>query len=373
MMGNRISPFQLYCLLMFMIMSSTAIFEPPHLIRAGGNNGWILAWFCALVALPYSLVYSALASKANIGLVPFFESSLGKWLAKALILSYLFFLIFSCALGLRMFFEFALSVVLFVVPVSVFAGFLLAAAAWAARRGLATIGRLAEVFFWTNTFGALLTAALSCFNIDWNNFLPFVPRGILPLAPGAWKHSHVFAESYIAFFLSSFVSNRSRTYLSVLGSVLSSAFWICVFTLLSIGVFNHYLAGVLSYPIYSVVRNISVGDFIERVDAVFVAIWITNAFVKTSLLLFVIAHTSAAAVRLRDYRFLVLPFALLIGALSIAMFRNTVELKFFYDFFFYRVMLVFAVILPLVLLILSWWRRNECNDQKVPDSASSAG
>lgn len=71
MMGNRISPFQLYCLLMFMIMSSTAIFEPPHLIRAGGNNGWILAWFCALVALPYSLVYSALASKANIGLVPF--------------------------------------------------------------------------------------------------------------------------------------------------------------------------------------------------------------------------------------------------------------------------------------------------------------
>jgi len=372
-MINRVSGFQLHCLLMFMVMASTAIFEPPHFIKAGGSNGWFLVWLCAVLAAPYYLVYWLLALKVRESFVTRVESVMGRYLGKAVIFVYLCFLVFSCALTVSMFYEFALSAIMFTVPVSVFAGLILAASAWAARRGLAVIARVAEVFFWVNTFSASTAVILCLKDIDPNNYLPFLPHGLVPLLPEAWKHSHPFTEAYLAIFLAPFAESRHRTHIPIFVTLLLSTFWLSVFTFTAIGIFNHYLAGTLSYPIYSVARNVAVGDFIERADALFVTIWISNAFVKSSLLLFVTAHTAAEVSRLRGYRALVLPLALLTGALSMKMFGNIVELKNFYDFLYYRVMMAFAVILPLILLVLLRWRRNETGTAEVSRVNTLAG
>lgn len=372
-MTNRISGFQFHCLLMFMIMASTAIFEPPHFIKAGGPSSWLLVWFCAFAAAPYYLVYWLLASNNPTSFTALAESALGRYLGKAAVLVYLCFLVFSCALTIRMFFDFALSVTMFTVPAGVFAGLILASSAWAARKGLTVLGRLAEVFFWTNNLSAFLTVILSLKDIDPNNFLPLLSQGTVPLLPQAWKHSHVFSEAYLAFFLAPFTVRRDRIHLPILATLLLSAPWLCIFTLTAVGIFNHYLAQTLSYPIYSVARNVAVGEFIERADVLFVTIWISNAFVKSGLLLFVTAHTAAEVSYVRDYRVLVMPLTILTGALSMQMFANVAELKNFYDFFYYRVMMFFAVILPLILLVLLRWRKNEISAREVPRADTLAG
>lgn len=369
-MSNRISGFQLYCLGVFLILTSANIVEPRHMINDGQNNGWILAAFAGIGSLVYVLVYFQLIKRTPADFTLLVKSLLGKWGGQIILLFYLGFLLFSCALTLRFFASFLLSVVMVLTPISVLIAILLLASTWAARQGIVTIARVGEISFWINTLLGLMALIMASSNIDLNNLLPVLPNGLLPLAGATWKHSHVFAELFFLVLLTPFLKNNKKAHVPLLASVLTSTLWLSILTLFAVGIFNHYLAEVLAYPTLSVIRSISIGQFIERVDILLIALWVLNAFIKTSLLLFIFGNTAAEWLGLQDHRPLVPAAALMVAPLSILIFSNTVEQNWFYDYLWYRLMFILAVVIPLILLIISYLRGGETHAQKMDGPVS---
>jgi len=363
-MNNNISGLQLYSISIFMIIATAILYEPRHMIQMVQNNAWVLPFLSGIWGLLFAGLYAQLIKSDPAGFVSLVESLVGKWAGRVIVFLYLGYTLFHCALSLRLFTDFVLSVVDVFLPVSVLTAVFLGASAWAVRRGVPAVARLSELCFWGNSLFALVILLAIARQLDWHNLLPVLPGGILPLARGAWQHAYIYGEAFWAVLLVPFIANRNKAHVPLLVSVLFSMFWLGSFTLFIIAYFNHWLAAAYTFPFFSLVRGIYLGEFIQRLDILLVTIWINNTIIKTSVLLLVFAHTAAAVVHLRDYRPLVLPGALVVGPLSILIFNNIVALQQFYDRLLYLVVLVFTVAIPLVLFLISLWRRGESHAQK---------
>jgi spore germination protein KB len=70
------------------------------------------------------------------------------------------------------------------------------------------------------------------------------------------------------------------------------------------------------FPFMIATRYISYADFLQHIEALIIAIWITGIFMKISVLHYIHALTVAQWLNLKDYRPLVFPLAFLTVAYS---------------------------------------------------------
>ncbi len=65
------------------------------------------------------------------------------------------------------------------------------------------------------------------------------------------------------------------------------------------------------------IRLARIGDFIQNLDIVFIAVWIMGIFGAVTIPWFMACFTTQKVFNLQDYRFLAAPSAVIIGILSI--------------------------------------------------------
>jgi spore germination protein KB len=69
----------------------------------------------------------------------------------------------------------------------------------------------------------------------------------------------------------------------------------------------------LVYPLYDLTRSITVGDFFERLDALFIFLWSAGSFVKIAYLQWAVATRLEQILGLKRGRHLLLPLGLLLA------------------------------------------------------------
>nr|WP_256218564.1 GerAB/ArcD/ProY family transporter [Bacillus sp. MUM 116] len=74
------------------------------------------------------------------------------------------------------------------------------------------------------------------------------------------------------------------------------------------------------YPVMSIVRYVNLANFVEHVEAIVMAIWISGIFVKFSLYYYTLVLGTAQWLGLSEYRALVLPIGFLqvVGSIWVA-------------------------------------------------------
>lgn len=125
-----------------------------------------------------------------------------------------------------------------------------------------------------------------------------------------------------------------------------------VLTLLGTSSINQF------YPVYSIVRAISVFGFFENFEVVITGSWVLGNFVKVSVFLYVACLGLAQLLRLSDYRLLVFPISVLLIFFSYWDIPNLVVLLDYMTkvqpFYF----LIVQTMLPLFLLLIALARRK---------------
>jgi spore germination protein KB len=114
---------------------------------------------------------------------------------------------------------------------------------------------------------------------------------------------------------------------------------------------NHF------FPFFAAVRLIHIADFLERIDSIFLAVWLFGMFLRVSLLLWSLAVGTAQWLRVANYRPLVLPLGAmaLTYSLLLATSFNAVQNALSPEAFT-PVGLLFILLLPLLLLVLAAMR-----------------
>ena len=106
------------------------------------------------------------------------------------------------------------------------------------------------------------------------------------------------------------------------------------------------------YPVYTMIRKISLLGFFENFEVLITASWILGNFVKISVFLYVSSLGLSQLFQLSDYRIVVLPLSLIILLLSYWNIPNVVYLLDFMSkvqpFYFILVQTLFPLLLYLV-------------------------
>ncbi|MBP2654735.1 MAG: spore germination protein [Firmicutes bacterium] len=289
----------------------------------------------------------------------------GKAAGLALGVLYIWYFIHQAALALSQFCEFLSTAIMPETPFIFFAVSLMLVSAYAVWHGLEVISRVAELFapmIIVSILIAVLLVSLSG-NINLKALFPMLEKGFLPVVYGGFLSSCKSIELIGIAMLLPCLNRRKKAKAAIVCGLLLHSLFFLIIALTVLGTFGASEAKNTVYPFYDAIRLISVGRFIERVEIIYVMMWVLSAFIKVTLFYY-LAVFGLSQLRLKDYKPFVLPVGTIIIPLSLLVAPNIVELLEFTSYKIYPwYNLLFIFLIPAVLLVVALIRKKEEDTQ----------
>ncbi|MEX2415252.1 MAG: GerAB/ArcD/ProY family transporter, partial [Paenibacillaceae bacterium] len=112
------------------------------------------------------------------------------------------------------------------------------------------------------------------------------------------------------------------------------------------------IASKMWYPFFEMTKQISVFQFIENLDALAVAIWMSSVFIKLSIYLFITSYGTAQFLNIKNWKTLIWFIAPVVTVLSLFP-KNVIEAtsNYLMNYWVPIVLPINMIGLPLLLLI----------------------
>lgn len=332
----------------------------PILVAPPANQD---VWMSILVMVPINLIIAVpiylLAKRfPNQTLYEYCQTIMGKaglWVG---ILFVCFFLHLSSN-SLSNFTKFFTTTIMPETPPLFFIITLTLVAAYAVHHGIEVLGRFCE-FIAPIIMLALITIFLLLYKeMDLQELTPILEKGIYPTIFGGLYASSLMIETLAFAIILPFLNDHKKTKKVFILSTLLLVPFILMITLAVLTTFGPELAKTLVFPHYSAVRFVHLGDFLERIDAIHIGIWILGMFIRVSFSYYLAVLGLSQLFHLKDYKPLVLPTGTIIVGLTTLINTNIVELK---EFTSYRIYtwytLFFILFIPSLLLLTAKIRKK---------------
>jgi len=345
-------------MLVFAVLSAKLFAHyPALLIEGAGPAAWQAALVMTLTAMLIFLPSAALARRfPGKGLAEISESVAGPWLGPLLTLAVTAWLFTSLALGVRLLAETYIGTMLPQTPPSALIMVLLFCVAYASYRGLEPLSRAAQLIFPLIVLVVVLVMIFSMPRANSARLLPVAGFG-LPATLGTGLYcAGMGAEAILALAIGyAFRSGKALQNSVLLGIALFGLF-MTVMAAVLVSLFGAPEAAQLPFPMFNMSRLISLGRFLQRVEAITVMFWFFAWVVRLSALFHGTVVSLAGALQLPYYRPLIFPLAVLTMACSLLPedFLSTMDL----DSGVLRPIGLLVLALPLVLLGLAVIRRK---------------
>jgi spore germination protein KB len=134
---------------------------------------------------------------------------------------------------------------------------------------------------------------------------------------------------------------------------LLATFMVSLFILLEIVVLGSIIPGNLVYPNYSLIQQIHITDFLDRMDLIILSIWFPVTACAVLIIYLAFQIGIASLVSQRDYSTINTPVALLVLLTTVLAFKSTTEVFSFGNFSSPVIMLSYQPVLFVMLGLLS--------------------
>lgn len=328
-----ISTNQFVWMLFIIITSFTTLQIPGLLIFHAGRDAWlavILAWFLdVLLAIVYAYMGMRFPGQ---NFVQYSNTILGKYLGKAVGLVFPLFFLGVASLLMR---AISILVEIMVLPktpmvVVLSLGYVLIA--YAAKKGIEVIARVCEILspVYLLSFIVLFIMIIPLVKID--RLKPQLTDGFYPIFSGS-----VFILAFIGICIMMAmyipVCNRPNNgFIAKFIAVSIGASMLTILVTFSVGVFGAEQAGNMINPGLLLVRMITIGDTILRLDVIWLIIAIGAGIITSANLIWASSIGISQIVGLSTYKPIVYPMILIALVLSIISFDNNMMV---FNFAFY--------------------------------------
>lgn len=293
-----------------LLLPSIYMLEPCMSIRYAGNNAWLMKLIGGSIALVFMLVklhyyeeYVERYAKTEKGsFEKFLESLLGRGGAMLFILiwSAVFFL--QTAILLR---QLADNTVMLAVPslsMEMVAQLFAVFAYLLCRNGLETLLRCAYVFFMLGVIGVgMLLIGLSG-EYNYLELLPWQGNGLGQTLRHGLIDSGTWLAGMAIFALAPNLRdcenvNKAITRGFLITIAVKAAMLLCLVML-----FGSVVASERTQLFYEAVRTFHFSPYIQRLDSIFIFIWLTGGFLSVTLSLYMAVSFFGLTFRLNDIR-----------------------------------------------------------------------
>lgn len=323
------------------------------------------AWIAFLVGFLAGLLIIGLFITVGklfprLTLVEYNEKILGSWPGRAVSLALLLYFFLSIAAHVREIGDFMTTEIMLETPIQAIHLFILIVLVICTRLGLETLARAGELFFPSILvlFSVLVIFLLP--RIEFEFIQPVMEAGFKPVIRGSLTSAAFPFMELVGFhmILPAIHEEQRMGKSFMLGAVLGGIVLAIVITL-TILVLGGDITARQVYPSYSLAKQVNIGRFLQRIEAVLAFLWIMTTFLKLTLNFYVLLKGTAQLFRLKNGNMISLPFGMLLFfssilvAPNIAVYNEALAKYWpFYDF-------TFAVLLPLLLLAVYAVRKKK--------------
>lgn len=315
-------------------------------------------WISTILSFPIHIllilpVYILANRFSKLSLIQSIEVILGP-AGKILGALYVWFFLHRTSVILRELGEFLTAVPYPETPIIVFIAATALFAAYAVYQGLEAICRLGEIIAPLILTSVLLVFLLIAKDVDISSLTPVLEDGMAPVIYGGFVIAARTTSGLFLWMLIPFINEPRKIRNSLLLVFLILTLHLTPTAIATIGVFGVEQARYLDFSFFHLVRMINIGDFLERIDALFVGFWVLGMFIDITIHNFLAVLSAAQLLKLKDYRPIVLAMGTVMVSLSIFQADSTIALN---EFLSYKVLtwynLLFTFVLPLLLLIVA--------------------
>lgn len=313
----KISGSQVFWMIGVMEYGMSALLTIAPAISKAKQDAWIsfliaggIAVFVAFVATKLSLLYPGQT------LVEYSQTILGKWLGKMIIVPY--FIQWYTAIGiiLRQSSELIAQTELPRTPMWVLIVSMTLVVMWATYEGIEVIGRCSEFLGIGIILLAIFLTILILPDVEWGNLLPVFSAGVTPILEGALPPASFLGECVMMMMLLPFMREPKEGPSKTVWAVGFASLFLTLSTVMVLAVFGP-MSAKMWYPAFELVRYISIAEFLERMDSLIIAVWLTGVFVKLSLYFFITCYGTAQWMGIKNWRKTILFVAPIVALLAL--------------------------------------------------------
>ncbi|MCQ1530444.1 GerAB/ArcD/ProY family transporter [Lutispora saccharofermentans] len=220
--------------------------------------------------------------------------------------------------------------------------------------GIETIARASEIFFYGIVIMFILSMLLVSPNIDINNILPVLERGITPVLRGSLP---MLAFTVLPTIILNMVypvnvkDIRNAKKSIFVGYMIGMSI-----SFISVLMCNLVMGSTITassrFPVFLLTKEINVGVIFTRLEALIVIVWLFTIFNNTVFYFHAGALGLAQLLKLKDYKSIVLPLGLIMSVFSGFVYKDVIyESKWDTEVWFPYIA-SFGLILPALLLII---------------------
>ncbi|MBO5349814.1 MAG: GerAB/ArcD/ProY family transporter [Clostridia bacterium] len=278
--------------LIVIIMANKIILNlPKSIITSTGSAGWLNSIYVSLIAILFAYVVTRLFKNFSGQDILDVSNYLGgKFLKASVGILYILFFIIICILIIRNFSE-TLKIIYFTTsPIIFLILFFVIAACITNKFGIKVISKINLII--------APAVFISIFVIFFSTIKNFIPQRLFPIL-GYGVNETFFSGltnlfgftglAYLLFLQPLLKNNKDFKKISIISFVISSIL-LCLSVTCLLLVFSFVIDANENVSIYLLTRMVRYGDVIQRVNALFIFIWILSIISYISITLFFATH-----------------------------------------------------------------------------------
>ena len=305
-------------LLVNLICTKLFLDFPRTVAEQAGTASWILLLYISLLAFLGFFIISKLYEKfEGKDILDICQESFGQ-IGKIIIgIILLAFLIFITSIVLREYSEDMKIVAFIASPISFVNLFFLLTMIVGAYFGIEAIVRFHAVTVPIIVVGSIIIMVGVMPYADYTNVLPILGNGINEIFIKGFVKVSIYSEILILFLIVPYIKTNKNFKLVGYTSLGISTFFLTLSAYMFLAVRSYPTAIENFLPIYQLSRMINYGRFFQRIESLFLVMWVGAAMLYLSASFYFIVNIFKKMFNLEYYRPLIIPFAIIIFNLSL--------------------------------------------------------
>lgn len=358
---EEISLWQLYILIICFQIGSSALVGIGNEAK---QDAWIAVIIGTLFGIAIMLYYLFLLSKVpEKNLFELLVFCFGKWIGKFLALLYVIYFFYISARVLRDFCELLVSTIFEATPLEVISITMMLVIVYIFQHGLEVLGRTSEVFFPYVVAFIVMTGLGIWFSgeFEMSNIQPILGDGFKPVLNALFPTmiTFPFGEAITFMVISAYIGIKKHAKKVSAFGVLTSGVLLTYGSIIQIATLGVEVKDRANFPLLSASREISLLNFIERVDLIIVFFVMFGIIVKVGIF-FYGGLKGLELIINKPYRSMTLPMGSLIAFFTVVISHNFVEhIEEGLVFVPYYMHIPFQFGIPLLLLPFILWKTRK--------------
>jgi spore germination protein KB len=360
--NGKISAHQFKVLITLSFIGTSVLNAPGLFAEKAKQAAWISAILSVALGLILILFYNAVANRLeNKTFIEYTKKLLGKWVGSFICLSFVSFLFLNSTALVWIVGNFLTTQLLTDTPMLVVNVVFIIVIIIATLLGLETIARTAEILYPWAVGGFILLVLFALPDAEVKNLQPIFGEGIKPIIQAAVLFQAFNPLTFVIslMILPSRVTNLQETKKAFLKGILTGGIIVIILTFVCILVLGADTTVRRVYPSYALAKNISIGNFLERIESILGMVWIVTIFFKTNLYFYVTVEGFAQTLGLKDYKPFTLPIGMLVIIFSGIVYPNTVYAANWDKTTWFSYALTYGFIFPLFIFIIGKLRHKK--------------